>query len=291
MNSFNYPSLVSIHGGHSGEFCNHARDSLEHIVKEYVKKNFKWIGITEHMPPINNKFLYQDEREKGIDAYTINRKFEKYFTICRKLQKKYFHVIKIFIGFETETYSGYKSFVQKLIRQYKPDYIVGSVHHVNDIPIDYSSEMYAEAIDAAGGIDALYCRYFDLQYEMINEIKPHVVGHFDLIRIFDSHYLSRLKKPEIMKRICRNLECIRTYGLILDFNLRALYKGDTEPYISTDILSEALALNISIVPGDDSHGIDTVGLNIEKGINILQQLGFDTSWKCLKDIAPATKVS
>ena len=34
-------------------------------------------------------------------------------------------------------------------------------------------------------------------------------------------------------------------------------------------------LGISVAPGDDSHAISQVGLNIEKGITILQELGFD----------------
>jgi histidinol-phosphatase (PHP family) len=34
-----------------------------------------------------------------------------------------------------------------------------------------------------------------------------------------------------------------------------------------------------VIPGDDSHGADTVGLNIEKGIKILQEKGFDTEWR------------
>ena len=44
--------LISVHGGHSGEFCNHSKDSLEAIIKEYIKKDFCAVGITEHTPPL-----------------------------------------------------------------------------------------------------------------------------------------------------------------------------------------------------------------------------------------------
>jgi len=271
--------FVSVHGGHSGEFCNHAKDTLEEIIIAYIKKGFKWVGITDHIPPVSDRFLYQDEKEAGLDAQTMYARFRKYISTCRNLQKKYADAITIYVAFETETYSGYEAHIRKLIQEFKPDYIVGSVHHVDDIPFDYSPELYAQAAEASGGLDALYCRYFDQQYEMIHALKPEVVGHFDLIRLYDADYLSRLEKPEIQQRIQRNLESIKIFELILDFNLRALAKGAAEPYISKNILIRALKMGISVVPGDDSHGTDSVGLNIEKGISLLQQTGFNCGWR------------
>ncbi|MCP4107412.1 MAG: histidinol-phosphatase [Desulfobacteraceae bacterium] len=270
---------VSVHGGHSGEFCNHALDALEDIVQAYIRKNFAWIGITEHMPPVSDKFVFQEEADAGLDAKNMYQRFGQYISTCRELQKKYSRDIQIFVGFETETCTGYKEHVHKLIQEFQPDYIVGSVHHVDDMIIDATPELFARAVDASGGIDALYCRYFDQQYEMLNTLKPAVVGHFDLVRMFDADYFSRLEKPEIQKRIIRNLECIKGLDLVMDFNLRAFQKGASEPYISKNILVQALELGIAVVPGDDSHGINTVGLDMEKGISLLYELGFDPCWR------------
>ncbi len=279
MSHMDQSALVSIHGGHSGEFCNHAKDSLEDMIRAYIEKGFSWIGIAEHMPPASDRFRYPEEKAAGLDARELFNRFVRYFSTCRRLQKKYFSKIKICVGFETETYSGSEQMVRKLIKKFQPDYIVGSLHHVNDMGIDISKEKYDQAAHVLGGIDALYCRYFDQQYEMINALRPEVIGHFDLIRIFDPDYRSRLEKAAIQKRIRRNIERIKEFDLIMDLNLRALYWNDSEPYISRSILLQALNLGIAVVPGDDSHSLDTVGLNVEKGIKILQDLGFDTRWR------------
>ncbi len=279
MSLADQPELVSIHGGHSGQFCHHAEDSLEDIVKAYIDKGYLWIGISEHIPPVDDRFLWPDEIEAGLDAKKLYENFSRYISTCRELQRKYLSVIKIYVGFETETCSGSEEFVKHLVQKFQPDYIVGSVHHVNDIGIDYSKRLYGIAARAAGGLDGLYRRYFDQQFEMINRLEPSVVGHFDLVRIFDPDYKSRLKKPDILKRIRRNLERIKILGLILDFNVRALLKGADEPYISKPILLQAMELGIPVAPGDDSHGVDTAGLNMEKGIRILQSLGFKTEWQ------------
>lgn len=271
-------SFASVHGGHSGQFCHHATDSLEEIVQLYIARQFPWVGITEHSPAISDELLYPDQRAAGLTPEFLLNRFTEYMKECRRLQHKYRSQIRIFAAMEIETYSGYEEFIPTLINRFKPDYIVGSVHFVGDMGFDYSKEQYDQTVEKMGGIDQLYCRYFDLQYEMIKLLQPSVVGHFDLIRIFDPGYKQRLLRPEIMDRIKRNLQLIQELELIMDFNLRSLLKGADEPYISRVILEMALELGISIVPGDDSHGLTSVGANMDKAITILEELGCNTNW-------------
>jgi len=273
------PSYVSVHGGHSGDFCNHAFDSLEEIVHAYIRKGFTWVGITEHMPPVNDDFMYPDERAAGWNADRLYDRFATYMATARELQARYAGDLAIYIGFETEFTTRALAFIRQLIQAFKPDYCVGSLHHVDNIGFDFSREDYLKAVAALGGYDALYQRYFDQQYELIEALSPAVIGHFDLIRIYDEDYRRRLLKPPIARRIDRNLALIAERGMILDFNLAALSKGMDEPYISAGILQKALALDIAVVPGDDSHSVDTVGRHMEKGIRLLKEMGFGTDWK------------
>ena len=62
---------VSVHGGHSGEFCHHAKDSLEAVVQAYVDAGFTWAGITEHMPPLDDSKRYFDEADSNIAATAL----------------------------------------------------------------------------------------------------------------------------------------------------------------------------------------------------------------------------
>lgn len=273
-----FQKRVSIHGGHSGEFCSHASDTLEEIIVAYADKGFHWVGITEHIPPVEDRFLYPEEMKAGFIPTTLYQRFEHYITSCRRLQRKYADVIQIYVGFETESYSGSIPHIRDLMYRFDPDYIVGSVHHVEDIGFDYSAESYDQAIDATGGIEALYCRYFDAQLQLISELRPPVIGHFDLIRIFDPDYTTHLKLPKVWERVNRNLEIIRNLNLILDVNARAITKGAKEPYPSHTILKQAVKLDIPLVPGDDSHGVDTVGLHIDEVIELLNEVGADRNW-------------
>ncbi len=269
---------VSIHGGHSKEFCLHAKDLLEDIIKKYIQKGYYWVGITEHAPPLNDAFRYPDEKAANISADQLNDQFNNYILKLNKLKKIYAEKIKIYIGFETEAYEGYIDYTKKLIKIHRPDYIVGSIHHINNICFDFSKTLYKKAIKSCGDIDSMYGKYFDKQYELIRELKPSVLGHFDLIRIFDPEYKKRIKQKFIFSKIIKNLKECRDNDIILDFNTRALKKNAPEPYISGIILEQAKEIGVKVVPGDDSHGINDIDTDINTGIKILFDQGFNTNW-------------
>ena len=270
--------LISLHGGHSGEFCCHAEDRLEDFIRQYIRLGFKRVGISEHIPPASNRFLYPDETALGLTARDLMVRFERYFKTLNALKQAYRDRITIYAGMETETTTGYTAHISKLAATFQPDYLVGSVHHVNDICFDFSASEYENAVSACGGMNPLYEAYFDLQHEMINRIRPFVVGHFDLVRIFDPDYEQRLLRPNIAKKIERNLALVKSLGLVLDFNLRPLARGETKPYIAGSILDMAREMDLCLVPGDDSHSAAEAGSHVDKAVALLKSRGFCTLW-------------
>lgn len=273
------PARVSAHGGHSGEFCLHAQDDLEAIVQEYIRQKFAWVGITEHMPPVHNEYRYADECQAGISSTALQEQFGRYIETAHRLKKQYRNEIILLVGMETECYPGAFESALELQRQYALDYIVGSVHHVQGVNFDFSPAEYARAIEVCEGIDTLYCTYFDEQFEMLQRLNPAVVGHLDLIRLYDPDYSRHLSTPAVTRRIERNLIYIRDHHLCLDLNMRALLKGAAEPYVSRPILKKALEMGIDILPGDDSHGVASVGSGVDAGIALLQKLGYSCAWR------------
>lgn len=269
--------LVSVHGGHSGQFCGHAADSLADVVQAYIDAGFAWACLTEHMAPPAADFIPEDEA--ALDLPALNARFRRYFAEARRLQAARKDAIALYVGFETEACRGYEVAVREACAAYAPDLVVGSVHHVEDILFDYSEANYARAVTRAGGIESFYCAYFDRQLALLNAVRPAVVGHFDLARVFDRDYPARWEVPAIRERARRNLARIAELGLILDFNVRALAKGQPEPYLSAPWLREALALGIDVVPGDDSHGVATVGRYVAEGIAVLQAAGASCRWR------------
>ena len=248
------------------------------MIRAYIAKGFTTVGISEHMPPAHDGFLYPDEIKKGLSADDLQQNFARYFDELDRLQDAYRDKIKILRAFETETVTGYQVQVRELVDRYRPDYIVGSVHHINDVCFDYSAETYNGIAEDLGSVEAMYLSYFDAQYEMIQSLRPFVVGHFDLIRIYDPDYVRRLQTPEIMEKVKRNLTLVKDLNLVLDFNLRPLSRGEASPYLAPVILDLALQMNITVIPGDDAHSKDQAGQFVPQAVQLLKDFGFPTDW-------------
>lgn len=260
---------ISLHGGHSGQYCDHARDTLADILAAYHGAGFECVGLTEHMPPIGDAGLYPDEIELGRTPGWMEARFALYVAEGRSLAREYKDRMRILVGIESEWYPGCAPWVADLRRYHALDYVVGSVHHVRGVCFDFSKEGYDKVAAMCGGTSRMYAAYFDEQFEMLREIKPEIVGHFDLIRLHDSDYLQTVTEPEVWVRIMRNLEWIRDAGAILDINARALLKGQPEPYVCAPILDAAKKLGIGVAYGDDAHGVADVGYGFEQVAELL----------------------
>ena len=255
---------ISLHGGHSGQFCDHARDTLEEIVAAYHRAGFECVGLTEHMPPMTDAGLYPDEAELGRTAAWMQERFTAYVAEARRLAHEYAGRLRVLVGMEGEWYPGCGEWVERLRERHALDYVVGSVHHVRGVCFDFSRESYGRAVSLCGGLAAIYADYFDAQLEMMQALKPEVVGHIDLIRLHDPDYRKTLARPEIWGRMVRNLEWIRESGAVLDVNARALMKGQPEPYVCRPIMEAASEMGIRFAYGDDAHGATDVGFGFEQ---------------------------
>ena len=125
-----------------------------------------------------------------------------------------------------------ENIIGSLLAKYGFDTVVGSVHHVHGIPIDFDRTTYERARNVSGGTDEkLYTDYYDAQLKMLEAVRPPIVGHFDVIRLLSNDPDASLKKHDVVwSRISRNLSFISSYGGMLEINTAALRKGMSEPY-------------------------------------------------------------
>lgn len=109
---------------------------------------------------------------------------------------------------------------------------------MHTIPIDFDKPMYSRAVEAVGGSEeSLFEAYFDAQYEMLRELKPAVVGHFDLIRLFCDDPEKQLRDygNGVWERVERNVDFVLSYGGLTELNSASIRKGWNEPYPRRDL--------------------------------------------------------
>ncbi|KAI0971417.1 histidinol-phosphatase [Xylaria arbuscula] len=299
---------------HSGQFCpGHAKDQLEDIIKHAIGLGYKTMALTEHMPRTAPEDLYPEELdEPEASLAALMPRHAAYLEEAQRLQALYAPQISLLIGFEGEWLRpAYKALITELAAHPAIDYFIGSLHHVNGVPIDYDQEYYARAVasaqpltngarhvngaepgSASEGVEAreqrTYERYYDQQYEMLAALRPRVVGHFDLIRLMSSDPDWDVRRWRgVWERIERNLTLIASYGGWLECNSSALRKGLAEPYPCRVIAEKWLSLNGKFTLSDDSHGIAQVGTNYGRALDFLSSLDVETLWTLRREPQPS----
>ncbi|KAI4177566.1 MAG: hypothetical protein LQ346_007659 [Caloplaca aetnensis] len=263
------------HHSHSGQFCAHARDTLEAVVEAALGKKMQVFALTEHMPR-EQQDLYSEEINAGYSEDKLHDIFSDYHAEARRLQALYSPKLSILIGTEVDWIRpSSKGFIENLLSEFQFQLFIGSVHHVHGIPIDYDAKSFEEAQKVSGdSVERLFEDYFDLQYEMLKALTPPIVGHFDLIRLKSEHPNVGFKTLEgVWQRIHRNLVFVVNYGGVLELNSAALRKGLQEPYPNEEISKEFLALGGSFTLSDDSHGIDHIGSSYRELLRFAQEVG------------------
>jgi histidinol-phosphatase (PHP family) len=211
---------------------------------------------------------------------------EAYLTEAVRLRALYASRIHLLVGFEGEWYglhraASYAAAIRSLASDPRVDYFIGSLHHVHTVPIDYSPELYAKAVQAAGGSEEqLYEAYYDAQFDMLTELKPLVVGHFDLVRLMSAEPGRDVKStwPHVWEKMKRNLAVVVAYGGWLECNSSALRKGLAEPYPGRGLAEEFVGMGGKFTISDDSHGLAQVATNYMRAIEYLESLGVKEVW-------------
>lgn len=277
MNETGKAWMVSLHGGHSGEFCEHAQGTLEATLEAAIAAGYHTFGVSEHAPRLGERFLYVEEVAGGWDVARLEADFHAYAKRAAELVESMAGRLVVLRGFETEAVPSdrYVEIMRSYRERYAFDFMVGSVHHVNEIGIDGPMDEHAEALERAGGQEALALQYYADLADMIEALEPDVVSHFDLVRK-NAPSEEAVDTPAIRQAAYRALDAARDRGCILDLNLAGYRRCLNRPYPAAWIVERAVELGVPFCFGDDSHSPEQVGAGIEDGRQYLLSHGVRT---------------
>ncbi|KAJ1660333.1 hypothetical protein IWQ61_000732 [Dispira simplex] len=283
---------VTLHS-HSGQFCRHAHGNLQEVVRTAKQKGFRAIGLSEHVPRYRTQDLYEEEVSlfgtsdfqetpvlRDLTPQDLVNMFDEYVTTAKQLRAQYQDdQFTILVGAETDFIN--KESLSKAVQlrqHHRLDYLVGSVHHLREIPLDFSQTLYNQLLATCGGdLEVLFAEYFDAQFRMLQVLKPEVVGHFDLCRLFapPQHPLFHTLTLELQAKVCRNIDYVQSYGGLVEINSRAYKKNLPRAYPQPDILRIILAKGGRLTLSDDSHGPNDVAMHYSVMREYLDEMGVD----------------
>mgnify|MGYP000706467043 CR=1 FL=1 len=234
--------------------CNHASGTMDEYILKAIELGIDTFGFSEHAPMKNFE-----------DGYRLLLKDKSYYeNSVKHLQEKYNNDIEILLGYEVDFMEG--DYLLDEIINSKVDYLIGSVHYLNDWGFD-NPEFISQY--ETRNIDDIYIEYFANIEKLAKLGKFDIIGHLDLIKVFNF-----LPSKDVKSLAHNALKAIKKNNMVIEINSAGFRKPIKEQYPSRDLLEVVYELGIPITFSSDAHSVDQVGLFYEETSSIAKEIGF-----------------
>jgi len=235
--------------------CNHAEGTVEAYVLEAIKQGIDVYGFSDHAPmDFDPKYRMSFEQMDTYKKWVMEAK------------EKYAGEIEVLFGYEVDYLPGH---MDKRILEADVDYLIGSVHFINEWGFD-NPEFIGQYEHE--DIDVIWQKYFDLIEQMAKTGYFDIVGHIDLIKVF-----KYLPKQDIVEIAMPALKAIKAADMVLEINVAGYRKPCAEPYPSPSLLKAACELGIPITFSSDAHKPEQVGLFRDEVEKLAHAVGYTQS--------------
>ncbi|WP_086236663.1 histidinol-phosphatase [Campylobacter porcelli] len=233
--------------------CNHATGTPIEYAKAAFNQGCKYYGFSDHAP-MNFDQKYRMSF-KDMDDYKES---------IEMVKAEFKGKMEILFGYEVDYLPG---FIDERVMGAKVDYLIGSVHFLNGWGFD-NPEFIGEYKNR--DIDQIYIDYFNAIKDMARYGKFDIVGHIDLIKVFN------YKPKKDIKIIASDaLKEIKKSGMSIELNSAGLRKPVGEIYPGDEILEMMSQMGIDITLSSDAHCVEHVGLNMDKTIEKAKKFGYN----------------
>jgi len=232
--------------------CNHAKGSMESYIKRAIELGIDIYGFSEHAP-----MDFDEYYRLNFDEMTL------YERDVKDLKEKYADKIKILLGYEVDYLKGH---IDNRVLNANIDYLIGSIHFLGEWGFD-NPEFMDEYKNR--NIDDIWQEYFNNIESMANMGRFNIVGHLDLIKIFNF-----MPKKDIRLIATPALKAIKKSNMVIELNSAGLRKPTKEIYPSPLLLEQAYELDIPITFSSDAHAIGQVGFKYDEVTKLAKQIGY-----------------
>ena len=222
-------------------------------IEKAIAAGTEYFGFSEHAP-----MDFDQHYRMGFDQMA------QYKQDLHALKERYRKDITVLTGLEVDFLPGY---MDERVLKADVDYLIGSVHFIDKWGFD-NPEFIGEYKNR--DIDTVWQDYFDTVEAMAKSGHFDIVGHLDLIKVFN--FLPRKDIRQIAKNA---LQAIKKADMVVEINMAGYRKPVAEPYPSPLLLDEIRQLDIPITFGSDAHKPEQVSLYAKEIVALTKTHGFD----------------
>jgi histidinol-phosphatase (PHP family) len=227
---------------------------MKDYIQKATNKHIEEIGFSDH---IDRERL----AENPVSFAKMMSRYVQNFLLLKKQSR-----VHIKLGSEVDYFPGQLKRIQEILKEYPFDYVIGSVHFIDDWGVDSPRQR-----DEHSRRDPLesYEKYFRLLREMCATRLFDIVGHPDLIKIFGlkpSNDVSQIYE-ETARAIADSQMCV-------EINAKGLVRPCKEIYPNLQFLKILHDNSVPITFGSDAHSPGDLGLKLNEAWKWARSAGF-----------------
>jgi histidinol-phosphatase (PHP family) len=216
-----------------------------------VKKGINEIGFSEHL---------LDRPARPMDF--MSSYVEGFMNVRRNSP------IPIKLGAEVDFFPEEIGRIREFLMKYPFDYVIGSIHFLENWPIDSPRQMQ---LYSKKNITQIYEEYFQTVQQLCKSKLFDVLGHVDIVKIFGykpSHDIAHILE-NTARIIAENNTCV-------EINTAGLARPCAEIYPSKQFLEILKTLDVPVTLGSDAHKPEDVGRSFSEALKLLRNTGYDS---------------
>ena len=232
--------------------CNHATGTPREFVLKAIEEKIDIFGFSDHAPMnFDKKYRMSFEQMPKYEQEILN------------LKEEFIDKIDIRLGYEVDFLPNY---IDKRVLNAKVDYLIGSVHFINKWGFD-NPEFIGKWQNS--NIDKIWQDYFDAIEDMAKSGYFQIVGHLDLIKVFN------YKPKKDIKLLAKNaIKAIKKANMSIELNSAGFRKPVKESYPSKELLQMCYESEIPITFGSDAHKIEEIGFKYNEIVSLAREVGY-----------------
>ncbi len=233
--------------------CKHALGNPGEYVKHAHEIGLKVIGFSDHCPAPTNF-----DTDCRMDLSQI----KKYIEMVEEAKANPYGV-NVLCGMEIDYVQGRMDEVSSLIKSYDFDYIIGSVHYVDDYPFDHPD--FIDRWNTPEMIRYVWNKYADLLKDMVSSFKLDIIGHIDLPKKFG---MVPSNMDPFLSKLAEVVQLASSKKVLIEINTAGKRKPIKEFYPSLNILKLIKKNGGAITFGSDAHCPTEVGFGFEEAASL-----------------------
>jgi histidinol-phosphatase (PHP family) len=243
---------------HNHTVWSDGTSTLDEMIEAGRRAGLQELGISDHfaLAPGDRRFSWSLAPERLDD----------YVSQIQRAQKRTKDLI-IRLGLEVDYFPATMDLIRQRLAPYPFDYLIGSVHFVDDFVIDLNARPWEEI--SQEDRNRMWRCYWQLLRTAAESRAFDIIGHFDLPKKFKF-----FPSADLTDYALAALDAMAAADTAIEINCSGWDKPVEEAYPSLFYLQEAHRRNIPLVINSDAHAADHLTRNFERARSLAIAAGY-----------------